>query len=752
MSNLLEKASIITTPTAYSSGFIHSVKPEENLGSELITNGDYSNGSTGWILGSQWQIINNQAVYNGDGSNNQLTQDISIVQGKTYRVQFNVISIAGRGKVQMQTTTAKTFTTIGFKTFDIKIVNSPKSFVSFARSSGNVNMTIDNVSVKEIIGADFTFTRNSPATRVNSQGLVESVQILGSNVVTNGDFSQIGSELITNGDFATNTDWTLVGSATISNGRGNFVSVSDKIYQEPTLSQEKIYKITFDVVNYTTGNLRVFLGSTGDAFLEVSSNGSYIAYLKSIGGIDRVQFRSSGGVFVGAITNVSVVEIIDWTAGDGWSFGGNKASCDGTQTDVTNLIQTISTNIQNQLVKISFTLDISAGTLSGSLFNSGGAEFDALTTSGNYSVEATSTDVNPTILFQGDSNFVGSISNVVIEPTTDDTDLPRINYENGSGSWLLEPQRTNLITYSEDYTDSSWNHNGTLIITPNYTTSPDGTQNATRLNKIGSGNRLGKSINLEAGKTYDFSFYMKNNGGTSALNISIDGQGLPLQSYTISNDFERYSFNFTASTTATSEIRVFTSAVDIDLFLWGVQFEESSYATSYIPTSGSPQTRSQDLAENAGNSDLISSTEGVLYVEIAALANDNTRKAISINNGGLTDYLFFRYIPTSGSSNNRFQIIFRSGGNNIVNQMFDLANNLDFNKIAFSYKLNEFKTFVNGVQIGPTVTSGIVFNQTINSLDFDEFNGTNNFFGKAKCVAVFKEALTDAELICLTTI
>ena len=29
---------------------------------------------------------------------------------------------------------------------------------------------------------------------------------------------------------------------------------------------------------------------------------------------------------------------------------------------------------------------------------------------------------------------------------------------------------------------------------------------------------------------------------------------------------------------------------------------------------------------------------------------------------------------------------------------------------------------------------------------------SNRFFGKTKCVAVFKEAITDAELTCLTTI
>ena len=45
MSNLLKKASIITTPTAYDDGRILSVKPNENMyGSELVTS--FTNGTT----------------------------------------------------------------------------------------------------------------------------------------------------------------------------------------------------------------------------------------------------------------------------------------------------------------------------------------------------------------------------------------------------------------------------------------------------------------------------------------------------------------------------------------------------------------------------------------------------------------------------------------------------------------------------------------------------------------------------------
>jgi len=40
----------------------------------------------------------------------------------------------------------------------------------------------------------------------------------------------------------------------------------------------------------------------------------------------------------------------------------------------------------------------------------------------------------------------------------------------------------------------------------------------------------------------------------------------------------------------------------------------------------------------------------------------------------------------------------------------------------------------------------------LSELAFDRGDGSDEFEGKVKCVAVFKEALTDAELTCLTTI
>ena len=59
--------------------------------------------------------------------------------------------------------------------------------------------------------------------------------------------------------------------------------------------------------------------------------------------------------------------------------------------------------------------------------------------------------------------------------------IPRIDYyDNTNGHLLLEPQRTNLITYSEDFGDSSWGKLR-LSITQNATTSPEGIDNATKI-------------------------------------------------------------------------------------------------------------------------------------------------------------------------------------------------------------------------------------------------------------------------------
>jgi uncharacterized membrane protein len=182
-----------------------------------------------------------------------------------------------------------------------------------------------------------------------------------------------------------------------------------------------------------------------------------------------------------------------------------------------------------------------------------------------------------------------------------------------------------------------------------------------------------------------------------------------------------------------------------DIYIFGSQLEAGSYPTSYIPTVGSTVTRSAESANSSGNSDLFNSTEGVLYAEIAALADDLTFRSISISSDdGYNNSIMIRYISTS----NQINVITRisSAKNNTSVDVNDIT---EFNKIAFKYKSEDCILYINGIKLATTTQA--FSSSTLNNLSFDRGGGAADFYGKAKGVAVFKEALTDIELEKLTS-
>ncbi len=78
-------------------------------------------------------------------------------------------------------------------------------------------------------------------------------------------------------------------------------------------------------------------------------------------------------------------------------------------------------------------------------------------------------------------------------------------------------------------------------------------------------------------------------------------------------------------------------------------------------------------------------------------------------------------------------------------------NTFETNKIAISWKLNEFKLYVNGVKITQVNSGSVNPANTFDRLEFKDIVG-NNFYGNAKQVLVFPEALSDADCISLTTL
>ena len=350
-------------------------------------------------------------------------------------------------------------------------------------------------------------------------------------------------------------------------------------------------------------------------------------------------------------------------------------------------------------------------------------------------------------------NAQGLVENVA-------SNLPRIDYTDGCGSWLLEPQSTNLLTYSEQFDNASWINNG-VTINANQVVSPGGSLTAdlltgvsggfgvvrfstwTATNKVASCFAKAGSTNLFKIANASFSnryvIFDLNNGTVSEESTGWTGF---IENY--GNGWYRC---IAISNNETGTFSLGVTAASESIYIWGAQLE-SGYKTSYIPTSGAISTRLQDIATNSGNASLINSEEGVLYAEISALADDLTNKFISISNGSKAERVEIGY---SNVSNKIFA--FSSVGNvNQCNISFVLSNMLDYNKIAISYAENNFALWVNGVKVGVDLNASVSAENILNELAFDEGDGTDVFYSKTKALAVYKTALTDAQLTLLTTI
>lgn len=320
--------------------------------------------------------------------------------------------------------------------------------------------------------------------------------------------------------------------------------------------------------------------------------------------------------------------------------------------------------------------------------------------------------------------------------------LPRIDYTGGTGQILLEPQTTNLLTYSEDF--SQWSAGSTITLESGFS-APDGTNNAYKLTKTGTAQPY-LIFNASLTTSSTRSIFAKTVSGTGTVNL-LSHNSNTNNLFTLTENWQRFDVTSSNSTGVANfyavDFRGSSSLSEIIVFGANAT-NDQAFATSYIPTSGSTVTRNADAANNAGSSDLINSTEGVLYAEIAALANDGTSRRISLSDGSINNRVSLEIDETA----NKIKAFISSGG---VSQILehtatDLTQN---NKIAIKYKLNDMSIWLNGSEV-VTDSSGNM-PVSLDRLNFDGGNLSNDFYGKTKCVAVYKEALTDAELTCLTT-
>jgi len=345
---------------------------------------------------------------------------------------------------------------------------------------------------------------------------------------------------------------------------------------------------------------------------------------------------------------------------------------------------------------------------------------------------------------------------------------PRIDYkDNSKGALLLEPSRTNSILYSNGFDNSSWQKGGGGLapaptVNANQGISPDGSNNAYKIvfdlaggTSSSDRSRLTQAVTGTSSTNYAFSFYAKAFSTSDVgkiVNFSVDNVNNENANFTLTSDWKRFTFlGISDGTNINQHIQLrgnLSTSDSVSMLLFGYQIESNaSYPTSYIPTVGSAVTRLADVCNNAGNDQVINSTEGVLYAEISALNEVGTNQSISISNGSLNNRILFRY---NGTNQIRVIVISDPSSTFVFDKTVNISSIEEYNKFSIKYKQNDFALWVNGLELGSD-NSGLP-PVGLSELSFDDGSGANDFYGNIKDIKIYNTALSDQELQALTTI
>jgi len=328
-----------------------------------------------------------------------------------------------------------------------------------------------------------------------------------------------------------------------------------------------------------------------------------------------------------------------------------------------------------------------------------------------------------------------------------DDGVSRLNYPMIDGKvvgcphHILEPARTNLVTYSEDF--ENYFNISEITLNPNYAISPDGTLNANKVTFPFASRSMYKNT-LSLSGTHSISFWYKGEGSNIGKTFNVRlALGATEQNIkvTLESGWKRFEAQNNGLQVIEITNRNNTTIGTGSLLLYGFQIEQGSFSTSYIPTNGEANgvTRSAETANSSGDAATFNDSEGVLMAEIAALDNDTTTKAITISQAS-NNLLGFYYYQS------RIDAYVRVNGVNQFSTTYYLEPTTN-NKISLKYKLNNFSLWINGFEIA-TDTSGST-PSGLNQLRFDDFYG--NFYGKTKQIQYYNSALTESELEQLTS-
>ena len=352
---------------------------------------------------------------------------------------------------------------------------------------------------------------------------------------------------------------------------------------------------------------------------------------------------------------------------------------------------------------------------------------------------------------------------------------PRFDHVLENGVWvskglLVEEQRTNLSTYSEDFT-TGWTALRATV-TANSIAAPDGNQTADKIVATATGfdHNIFKTLTLSG--THSISVFAKSAGynylaigfnntnsnqaayfnlsnGTISSNptsgtaaITFVGDGWYRCSLSISNPaYQMFMPSQDGSTF------LFTGDGSSGIYLWGAQIESGAFPTSYIPTVSTSVTRSADVCQITGSAftNLWNATEGSFAAEsyVSGFNASGVNYIGSASNGGLSQYAFIGRFNGSLTTLN-FQVYNGAPATDIVYT----ATSATPTKTAFGMKASDCAASVNGGAVSADTT--VTMTTTLTQLEIGNFLGNNYLNGHISRLRYFRSRLDNTQLVNLS--
>lgn len=586
-----------------------------SLGPNLVTNGDFSDGATGWAPSASTTISGGVASVNSATAETLLTQDTFTTANKTMFCSVTATVTSGGIYYRLGGVNSVAITTSGTQTF--QVASGAVNAFRVTSMAGGFIGTIDNITVQEILS-----TTCPVYTDAHVWAPGGTVTSYGPELVVNGDFSAGTSGWtdnstapsvisvvsgvatgVTNGvavarlrqPFQTvigTTYWisgagtmfslgswaigtTSGGSEIVAFGRTSarsFVATSTTTWFN---TASAVNGLTLDNISVkeviTSVNLNSLL--TNNYLLSDASTGlapvdQYVGLVSdALGGLERKTLGAWGSPASG-IT-------VSSTASDGVvTFSGAQVQWAGVGFAVTGGV------IAGTTYKITATVAISSGSVS---VNVGAGNVINMTT-GVTSFFCTAANTNTGYASCNNAGITGTISNIIVEKVTG---IHATQATTASKPKLVRGA-VNLLMYSGDFTNAAWSQVATGVKTPNFSTLQDGTFGGCRLVTTALAGGVRNYVTAPAGPATSAAWVKSNTGSDQQFTIRVFNGSAAFTAGTLiaTSSWQLFVLPVTAISGYQHDIQSVAGQPSVDLLLGSQAVFQGTYTAAQIKALG----------------------------------------------------------------------------------------------------------------------------------------------------------------------